>query len=384
MEVVPHYSMIPGAVDWESKAPIYVRPPDTLGRPSKLEDKTAVSEAMKFLDNKRDQIRWVKTTQNYFIGKYPELKYILEWIEAQQTTVITAHHFGLLRIWKGLRGNDPAQLSDSIWSYLNLVMANATNRSAFDNAEAGNGFDAWRRIVVPLGPRSAERMHEMHKDVTYPPPSRALTELEADLNRWEADLEEYYRCGGEHMQPKTKLMTAKNMIPKGTNPAVHLAVRNCVTYEEFRQELRATITYLSDRGVIGGAQVHVGTQPYEPLPKAEDFPPGTLASPEAANNYVLVIPRFAQRRQRQAARRSAANTSTSVLKRTPPRDVRDMKCANCNQQGHTAMQCNRPKVPNDQRKCHTCGKVGHLARACPEKGQDIQGERGGAFHWCAR
>ena len=77
-EGVPHYPMTPGAHEWEKDPPNYRRDLDSLARPSKLEDKTAVSEAMKFPDNKRDRIPWVKTTQNYFIGKYPELEFMLD------------------------------------------------------------------------------------------------------------------------------------------------------------------------------------------------------------------------------------------------------------------------------------------------------------------
>ena len=43
---------------------------DGSGKTSLLDDKTAVSDAMKFQDNKREQIKWVKTTQNYFICPY--------------------------------------------------------------------------------------------------------------------------------------------------------------------------------------------------------------------------------------------------------------------------------------------------------------------------
>ena len=73
-----------------------------------------------------------------------------------------------------------------------MAGAKEKDRAAFDNAEASNGFDAWRRIVVPMA-----RLHQMHKDVTRPPASRHLADYEADLDRWENDLEEYYKRGGD-------------------------------------------------------------------------------------------------------------------------------------------------------------------------------------------
>ena len=56
-------------------------------------------------------------------------------------------------------------------------------------------------------------------------------------------------------------------------------------------------------------------------------------------------------------------------KRTPPppRDARDVKCANCGAPGHTAQACRKPKVPMEERKCHGCGKTGHIASRCPDR-----------------
>ena len=50
----------------------------------------------------------------------------------------------------------------------------------------------------------------------------------------------------------------------------------------------------------------------------------------------------------------------------PPRDARDVKCAYCNEPGHSALQCTRPKLSLEERRCHVCNKVGHAARRCPD------------------
>ena len=143
---------------------------------------------MKFPENKREQIKWVKTTQNYFIGKYPELRFILNWIESLQSTVVTELHMAMLRNWPGIRDTDPEQLSENIWAYMNLVMANASNKSAFESAEAGNGFDAWRRIMEPIGPNSEERIQEMYRNTINPRPPKHAGEVLHDLTSWEGDL----------------------------------------------------------------------------------------------------------------------------------------------------------------------------------------------------
>ena len=47
---------------------------------------------------------------------------------------------------------------------------------------------------------------------------------------------------------------------------------------------------------------------------------------------------------------------------TPPRDARDVKCANCGQTGHAAKDCKKERIPFEQRKCHICNKAGHIRR----------------------
>ena len=51
----------------------------------------------------------------------------------------------------------------------------------------------------------------------------------------------------------------------------------------------------------------------------------------------------------------------------PPRDKRDIKCANCGRDGHAALDCRQPKVERSARLCFGCGKPGRESRACPEK-----------------
>ena len=57
------------------------------------------------------------------------------------------------------------------------ISASRGDRTAFVNAPPGNGFDAWRRIVDPLGPRSEERLFKMHKDIINPKPPDCLASV---------------------------------------------------------------------------------------------------------------------------------------------------------------------------------------------------------------
>ena len=144
---------------------------------------------------------------------------------------------------------DPHKLSRDLWGHLNLAIPAASNdRAAFDNAPAGNGLDAWRRIVDPLGPRREERLFKMHKDIINPSPSQSLSAILHDIEDWENDLKEYYRCGGDVLAERTKMMTVRGMLPADTPSSVHLALRGVGNYEAFKRELRITLQFLSDHG----------------------------------------------------------------------------------------------------------------------------------------
>ena len=145
--------------------------------------------------------------------------------------------------------NDPTRLSRDLWGHSNLIIpVTSGDRAAFDNAPAGNGLDAWRRIVDPLSPRSEERLFKMHKDIINPPMSKSVSTILHDIEDWENDLKEYYRCGGDPLAERTKMMTVRGMLPADTPSSVHLALRGISEYEHFKRELRVTLQFLSDHG----------------------------------------------------------------------------------------------------------------------------------------
>ena len=55
--------------------------------------------------------------------------------------------------------HDPQRLSRELWGYPNLSLT-GNAKLAFKNVEKGNGFDAWRRVAVPILPRSEARRAE--------------------------------------------------------------------------------------------------------------------------------------------------------------------------------------------------------------------------------
>ena len=104
--------------------------------------------------------------------------------------------------------------------------------------------------VDPLGPRSEERLFKMHKDVINPKPVDSLASVLHTIEDWEGEMEEYYRCGGDTLAPKTKMMTVRGVLPADTAASVHLALKCITDFEGFKRELRTTLQFLKDYGGV--------------------------------------------------------------------------------------------------------------------------------------
>ena len=71
-----------------------------------------------------------------------------------------------------------------------ISASSSSDRTALDIAPPGNGFDAWRRIVDPLGPRSEERLFKMHKDIINPTPADSLATVLHTIEDWESEMKD--------------------------------------------------------------------------------------------------------------------------------------------------------------------------------------------------
>ena len=350
-----------------------------------FEDKVASSPNMVF--NADDKQGWVKKTTNYLISKAYEMKVFLRWAESAQSNTITDSHVRALSESGFCLDNDPLQLSRDLWGYLNLSLTGKEHEN-FGNVESGNGFEAWRKLVVPLAPRSEARLMFMHRDIIKPPPSKRLTEVIADIEAWEGRLTEYYRCGGDRLSERTKVITAIDMMPPDTPHTVMLALKDMRDLEKLKDQLRQDIRFLEDFGGLKKAAAHIVENPYGPNPmgpsiQAQNQPDSApnesitefdlptfvfeQLSPQEREQLVLAVNTkrsFQGGRQRQNQQPGATRRPP-----TPPRDSQDAKCGNCGLKGHTARECKKPRIPFSERKCHICGQKGHIANSCPDKGK---------------
>ena len=82
-------------------------------------------------------------------------------------------------------------VSRNLWGYFNLAVAVTTAAADFHKVKRLNGLEAWRRIVVPLKPRSEANRNALHTALHVPSMSRSLATIINDLDEWEKVVEEF-------------------------------------------------------------------------------------------------------------------------------------------------------------------------------------------------
>ena len=72
-----------------------------------------------------------------------------------------------------------------IYSHLKKLVIDIEPAGIINLVDKDNGLEAWRRIVVPLKPRSEAKRNALHGAVHNPPKSRSLAFVIDDLVEWE-------------------------------------------------------------------------------------------------------------------------------------------------------------------------------------------------------
>ena len=74
--------------------------------------------------------------------------------------MVEDHHMQALGSLGVCSDVEPAKSSRDLWGDLNSCQ-HGDEKLAFDSFGLGNGFDAWRRVVVLIGPRSEAQRHRI-------------------------------------------------------------------------------------------------------------------------------------------------------------------------------------------------------------------------------
>ena len=289
-----------------------------------FEDKVAIAGNMQYTeDGKRT---WLETTRNYLISKAFEMNAFLKWAESAQAATITDENIAALSSSGMCMDHEPMHLSRALWGYLNLSLTGSA-KMAFKNVEVGNGFDAWRRVAVPIIPRSEARLHSMHNGIHSPAQSRRLADVMMNIDTWESHLREYYECGGDAIPDKTKIVIAMGMLPPTAPASLRRALRGITEFDAFKHELRGEIKFLEDYGGLPGGGANVlhddrSTSSGSPSDDGES-PPELRSAGGSGDATERDIPQFLAAQMTQEEKDDyvlAINIRRGNRQQRPPRD----------------------------------------------------------------
>ena len=68
-------------------------------------------------------------------------------------------------------------------------------RTKFNAAQELHGLDVWRRIVVPLAPKTVARRVEMYSAIHSPGKCKHLGDMADQLEAWERNIDDFIIMG---------------------------------------------------------------------------------------------------------------------------------------------------------------------------------------------
>ena len=130
-------------------------------------------------------------------------------------------------------------------------------KETFDNLPRLQGFEAWRKIVVPMAPRTLTRMMSLYTEVRNLPRARSLKDVAASFEKWESQLRVYQRCGGAPPPEHEKVLIALEALPVTTPASMTLALRNIHTYEALKAEIQQQVLFLRETQGLNASNLHL-------------------------------------------------------------------------------------------------------------------------------
>ena len=131
-----------------------------------------------------------------------------------------------------------------------------------------NGLEAWRRIVVPVKPRSEAKRNALHSLVHNPSKSRSLAVMIDDLDEWEKTVEQFELCQSVLTEADRRTILLRK-LPTSISSSLLSNLRKILTYVDMKAEIESEIVFIRDYG-SGGAAGHAHVADEQAPPNEEE------------------------------------------------------------------------------------------------------------------
>ena len=126
-----------------------------------------------------------------------------------------------------------------------MALAGTGQAKEFHKVACLNGLEAWRRIVVPLKPRSEAKRNALHSLVHNPPKSRSLAVMVDDLDEWGKTVEQFELCGGVLTEADRRTNFLRK-LPTSISSSLLSNLRKIPTYIAMKAEIESEIVFIRD------------------------------------------------------------------------------------------------------------------------------------------
>ena len=346
---------------------------------------------------------WHKEIRKYLIGRHPDMKAFLNWIEGQGHNVITDRALRESSAMCDVISFDPVQVSQELWSWLNMTLGKSSHANRqFNLTEELNGADAYRRLVAPQTTTSIIKRNALRDKIQNPQRSKSMAAIMEFVALWEEDSEAFIKAGGSAVSEEDRCAQLMKILPHGLSFEIMSKAddESKSGSAKLIDWMRAKSAFISD---YSDKELHVAaadtpSRPPLPPPRYEDHDyddnsdDNNIDISQMSDDELLAFVRNgggnfggnnrrtarpqARRNDRRDNGRTGGQTGrlggrpvTRFGTQPPPRDRADIRCINCGGHGHSWRSCPNPEVPREKRPCLKCGKPGHLSADCPDNKQ---------------
>ena len=330
-------------------------------------DSKAAQDDLPRFNGKEKAELWRKKVTYYLHSRNANMQNLLRWAELQTEPIsalsleTAVHEVDSL----AMLSDDPEVLSYHLWGFLNVNLVDAA-WDLFDGVPMENGLEVWRVVNLEITQKTQSELLALEDQVLTPSRETEIRDIDKALVAWDAALRNYIEAGGTSLSKHRQVGAIMRLIP------VKVRDQALWEFDKFNGKPDVLRKWIKDRtrwftkadaGRAGAAKTHLFDGDREEfLSTASD---DELNAMEAMSDEELCA--FVRKKVQQGQRPPFRGGASKRERIAPPRDKRDVTCANCLKKGHTSQECKAPKVAAKDRKCFECGEAGHVASKCPNK-----------------